>query len=193
MAPGPRRGVPVITGGYSEDCGFAPVPVREIAGSPQGMRPSGHRGCAEQRGLPGPPSRRYDSRPRWGRQSCRFLETGSLLPPLAALRLFPPLFFARAKKSRRRSGGKETRFVGFRLCRKPRPGVSSDAAVMTCQPSAGCGVLFPYRKFSAASRGSPAVVVVGNRKVCPSTPARYAHTRAVAESNCYGLARQSPR
>ena len=36
------------------------------------------------------PSRHCDSRPLWGRQSRRFLETGSLHPPLAALRLFPP-------------------------------------------------------------------------------------------------------
>ena len=36
-----------------------------------------------------PPLRHYDSRPLCGRQSCRFLETGSLHPPLAALRLFP--------------------------------------------------------------------------------------------------------
>ena len=36
------------------------------------------------------PSRHCDSRPLWGRQSCRFLETGSLHLPLAALRLFPP-------------------------------------------------------------------------------------------------------
>ena len=30
-----------------------------------------------------------------GRQSCRFLETGSLSPPLAALRLFPPIVVER--------------------------------------------------------------------------------------------------
>ena len=35
------------------------------------------------------PSRRYDSRRCSRRQSCRFLETASLHPPLAALRLFP--------------------------------------------------------------------------------------------------------
>ena len=36
------------------------------------------------------PLRLCDSRPLLGRQSCRFLETGSLFPPLAALRQFPP-------------------------------------------------------------------------------------------------------
>ena len=35
------------------------------------------------------PSRRYDSRRYPRRQSCRFLETVSLHPPLAVLRLFP--------------------------------------------------------------------------------------------------------
>ena len=40
--------------------------------------------------LPRSPSRHYDSRARWACQSCRdFLETGSLHPPLAALRQFP--------------------------------------------------------------------------------------------------------
>ena len=47
-----------------------------------------------------PPSRQYDSRPRWGRQSCRFLETGSLFPPLAALRLFPPFSLGLAQRLR---------------------------------------------------------------------------------------------
>ena len=37
-----------------------------------------------------PPSRHCDSRPCTGRQSRRFLETGSLIPPPAVLRLFPP-------------------------------------------------------------------------------------------------------
>ena len=37
-----------------------------------------------------PPSRHCDSRPCTGRQSRRFLETGLLVPPPAALRLFPP-------------------------------------------------------------------------------------------------------
>ena len=36
------------------------------------------------------PLRLCDSRPLLGRQSYRFLETGSLFPPLAALRQFPP-------------------------------------------------------------------------------------------------------
>ena len=36
------------------------------------------------------PSRIAIGGPIWGRQSRRFLETGSLHPPLAALRLFPP-------------------------------------------------------------------------------------------------------
>ena len=37
-----------------------------------------------------PPSRHCDSRPCLGRESRRFLETGSLHPPPAELRLFPP-------------------------------------------------------------------------------------------------------
>ena len=36
---------------------------------------------------------------------------------------------------------------------------------------------------SAASRRSAVIIAVENRKVCSSLPARYAHTRAVAESN----------
>ena len=35
------------------------------------------------------PLRHYDFRALLARQSCRFLETGSLFPPLAALRRFP--------------------------------------------------------------------------------------------------------
>ena len=60
-----------------------------------------------------PPSRRDDSRPRWGRQSCRFLETGSLFPPLAALRLFPPFSLGLAQRKRAVHGPKERRFFAF--------------------------------------------------------------------------------
>ena len=35
----------------------------------------------------------------YGRQSCRFLETGSLHPPLAALRPFPPFSFVLPKEN----------------------------------------------------------------------------------------------
>ena len=88
----------------------------------------------------------------------------------------PPLFFARAKKSRRRSGGKETRFMLFRLRRKTRPGVSSDTAVEIRQSSAGCAV---HRYLPKACRRKGrhwALAVVRDRKACSPTPARYAHT-----------------
>ena len=116
-----------------------------------------------------------------GRQSCRFLETGSLFPPLAALRLFPPFSLGLAQRKRAVHGPKERRSRA--LCSaKGKPGVFSDAAVETCQSPAGCGGPFPYQKFPAASRGSTAVIVLQNRKAYSPAPARYAHTRAVAES-----------
>ena len=61
--------------------------------------------------LPRSPSRHYDSRARWACQSCRFLETGSLHPPLAALRQFPcawqktPLSLQVCERKRVRAAG----------------------------------------------------------------------------------------
>ena len=45
-----------------------------------------------------PPLRHCDSRPRWGRQSRRCLESSSLPPPQAALRRFPRFFRLKAKE-----------------------------------------------------------------------------------------------
>ena len=65
--------------------------------------------CAPQRFLfLQTPSRRDDSRTFHVRQSCRFLETTSLQPPQAALRLFPPpaahLLFLLTRQRKRRWG-----------------------------------------------------------------------------------------
>ena len=73
--------------------------------------------------------------------------------------------------------------MGFRLRRKPRPGVASDGSDWVWKSPAGCGELSAFRWLSAASCGSTAFVAVENRKACSPTPARYAHTRAVAESS----------
>ena len=58
-----------------------------------------------------------------GRQSCRFLETGSLSPPLAALHLFPPIFFSVAPKRKRAVHGhlraKSRRFAAVALRNAP--------------------------------------------------------------------------
>ena len=57
------------------------------------------------------PLRLCDSRPLLGRQSRRFLETGSLFPPLAALRQFPP----------RTPPAKKNSFPSDRVSRQPEP------------------------------------------------------------------------
>ena len=72
-----------------EKWGRIPPAKPALPGARQGASPPGTRQFPAPKPAH-PPSRRDDSRPRWGRQSCRFLETGSLFPPLAALRLFPP-------------------------------------------------------------------------------------------------------
>ena len=57
--------------------------------------------------------------------------------PVKAGAFRPPLFFARAKKSRRRSGGKETRLAPFAPQRADRG--SPQSAEWKLSASAGCG------------------------------------------------------
>ena len=90
------------------------------------------------------PSRQNDSRPFRGRQSCRFLETGSLYPPLAALRLFPP-----HPLTTQRQG-----FASPRLW-KPPPRIRTAAALSDCAGRFGGSKRFSFHgapRFSLGAR-----------------------------------------
>ena len=68
--------------------------------------------------LRSPPSRRYDSHACSACQSCRFLETGSLHPPLAALHRFPcaPLARALRRSASLSNEGQRHSFETFTNC-----------------------------------------------------------------------------
>ena len=80
----------------------------------------------------------------YGRQSCRFLETGSLHPPLAALRPFPPFSFPAGKENGPCTVQKKSAFgvqlypLGAKL-----DGWESSESVppIFCKSSAGCAIL----------------------------------------------------
>ena len=97
---------------------------------------------------------------------------------------FPaPTFLCSCKEKSPPERWKRNTFRGFSAVPKNQTGGFPESAGRKCSATAGCGGASAIRQLSAASRESAAVFVVEGRKACPSTPARYAHTRAVAESN----------